>query len=159
MLVVPYAKEEKKVFRRQIPTNSGDGMVSVILTINEQDVHLEIRGNKRSYARNRQVGEPLMITYNRTFKRENTDAYTVALPIGKKIIISSVDILDCLFDLLFDAKGFTMILKEEVFNGVVVKNTRTNTDGWFSEVIFKTHTKTRSFVVPCNPYVKMINNA
>ncbi len=158
MLCISNATEQRKIFRKQIPVKSSDGMVSLLLTIKEDVVFLEIRGHIRSYARNRHVGEPMLVTYTHRIYRDNSDPWTVALPVGKRVVISSVDLYDCVFDVLFDDAGFTMLLKDEIFNGVVVKNLKTNTDGWFSEVIFKSNTKSRSFILPCNPYVKMIDN-
>ena len=154
MFVITRAAEEKIRFRNSMRKLGGGSVAVILSTPYAQDaLSLTIKG---SYYR----GNDLRAGhYNVICRRVNNDTYTANF--SNNIYLSSVDLMDCLFDILFDKEGFIIIPKKHVFDSVLVKNKRpdeiTGIDGYFSEVAFQSKTKYTSFILPCNAYNNIIS--
>ena len=73
-----------------------------------------------------------------------------------KVTLSFVDPTDCVFDIIFAKDGFYVTTYENAYSELITQS-KSGSEGFISQVIFKSRTKRRDFVAPCNTYCRMIS--
>lgn len=83
------------------------------------------------------------------------DAEQTYNSLQNNIILTNVELIDCVWDVIFSKDGFYIDAYQKAYSELTT-HSKSGSDGWISQVIFKSKTKKRDFIAPCNPYVKMI---
>lgn len=68
----------------------------------------------------------------------------------KYICLCGVSPLDCIFDIIFSKNGFHIESYKNAYSEIETLSKLTGTRGYISQVIFKSKTKKRDFIQPCN---------
>ena len=94
--------------------------------------------------------------YNKTTTYTIQADMTPQYSLKNNITLTGVEPIDCVWDVIFSKDGFYVDTYEVAYSDLITKS-KSGTEGWISQVIFKSRTKKRDFIAPCNWAWKMIS--